>query len=180
MRKVHHRIRAAILKVVDFFYPPFRKFMTLQMYRYAACGGGNTLLNIFIYFITYNYILEKQVLDLGWIAFTPHIAAFFIAFCITFPIGFYLSMYVVFHGSYLRRRIQLIRYFLVAVICIFLNYVLLKLFVETFEWYPTPSLMITAGIVILFSYLSQRHFSFRRSGTEKPGRFKVKDLPQKQ
>ncbi len=143
--------------------------MPLQMYRYAACGGGTTLLNILIYFITYNYILKKQVFDLGFIAFTPHIAAFIIAFCITFPIGFYLSMYVVFHGSQLRRRIQLIRYFSVALVCIALNYILIKFFVETMKWYPTPSLIITAVIVIFFSYISQRNFSFRKANQFQTG-----------
>lgn len=153
--------------------------MSLQMYRYAACGGGNTLLNILIYFISYNYILKKQILDLGFIAFKPHIAAFIIAFCITFPIGFYLSMYVVFHGSFLRRRIQLIRYLSVALVCILLNYVLIKFFVEKLKWYPTPSLIITAVIVIFFSYISQRNFSFKKnnhyqpeSGIKTPGRLK--------
>ncbi len=134
--------------------------MTLQMFRYAACGSGNLFLNIFIYYISFHHLLKKEILDLGFIAFEPHIAAFFIAFLITFPIGFYLSMYVVFQGSFLRRRVQLVRYFLVAIACIFLNYFLLKIFVEKLGWYPTPSLMVTAGIVILFSYLSQRHFSF--------------------
>jgi putative flippase GtrA len=167
MRQIHHKIRHTILKVVDLFYPPFRKIMTLQMYRYAACGGGNTALNIFLYFISYNFILNKEILDLGFIAFKPHIAAFLMAFVVTFPIGFYLSMYVVFQGSYLRRRIQLLRYFMVAMVCIILNYVLLKVFVEQFGWYPTPSLVVTAGIVILFSYLSQRHFSFRSTQTKK-------------
>ncbi|MBA2328023.1 MAG: GtrA family protein [Flavisolibacter sp.] len=140
--------------------------MTLQMYRYAACGGGNTAFNIFLYFISYNYILNKNILDLGFFAFKPHIAAFLMAFVITFPIGFYLSMYVVFQGSYLRRRIQLLRYFMIAMVCIILNYVLLRIFVEQFGWYPTPSLVVTAGIVILFSYLSQRHFSFRNTQTK--------------
>lgn len=135
--------------------------MTLQMYRYAACGGGNTALNILIYFITYNFILQREVLHLGPVAITPHIAAFLIAFCITFPIGFYLSMYVVFQGSYLKRRIQLFRYFMVALMCIVLNYVLLKAFVEGLHIYPTPSMMMTTGIVVLFSYFSQRYFSFR-------------------
>lgn len=161
MRRIHEKVRALILKFVDLFYPLFKRFMPLQVYRYAACGGGNTAFNIFLYFIIYNFILQKQVLNLGFIAFTPHIAAFLIAFCITFPIGFYLSMYVVFHGSFLRRRIQLFRYFVVAMACIVLNYVLLKVFVEQFHWYPTPSMVITTGIVVLFSYLSQRHFSFK-------------------
>jgi hypothetical protein len=136
--------------------------MTLQMFRYAACGGGNFVFNVLIYFTTYNYILKKEVLDLGFIAFTPHIAAFFIAFCITFPIGFYLSMYVVFQGSYLRKRVQLVRYLLVALGSVILNYVMIKFLVEKLGFYPTPALITTAGVVILFSYLSQRHFSFRQ------------------
>lgn len=141
--------------------------MTLQMYRYAACGGGNTLFNILLYYVIYHYVLKAQIVHFGFMAFEPHIAAFIIAFCFTFPIGFYLSMFVVFQGSYLRRRVQLVRYFLVAMACLILNYILLKIFVEGLGWYPTPSLIVTAGIVVLFSYLSQRHFSFRLTKLDK-------------
>jgi putative flippase GtrA len=166
MQVIHRKIRSGILEVVDFFYPLFRRFMPLQTYRYAACGGSNTALNIFIFFIIHNFILKNKVLHIGSIAISSHVAAFFIAFCITFPIGFYLSMFVVFQGSYLRKRIQLVRYFAVALVCIFLNYVLLKLFVDSWGWYPTPSLMLTALIVITFSYLSQKHFSFKKEKLE--------------
>ena len=159
---IHRKIRAGILSLVDFFYPPFRHFMSLQTYRYAACGGSNTAFNIFLFFIIHNFILQNKVLYIGTVAVSSYVAAFLIAFCITFPIGFYLSMYVVFQGSYLRRRIQLVRYFAVALACIILNYVLLKLFVEVLGWYPTPSLMLTAVIVVTFSYLSQKHFSFKK------------------
>jgi putative flippase GtrA len=151
---------------VDFFYPPFKRLMPLQTFRYAACGGANTALNIFLFFILHNYVLEKEVLDLGFYALKPYTAAFLIAFFITFPIGFYLSMYVVFPGATLRRRVQLFRYFLVVLGCIVLNYAFLKLFVEVFGWFPTPSLMLTALIVIAFSYFSQRHFSFSRKARE--------------
>lgn len=136
--------------------------MPLQTYRYAACGGGNTAFNILLYFIAYNFVLQKSVLHLGPIAISAHIAAFLIAFVVTFPIGFYLSMYVVFSGSHLRRRIQFLRYFLVAVACIMLNYVFLKLFVDVLGWYPTPSMILTTFFVVVFSYLSQRHFSFQK------------------
>ena len=121
MKLLHRKIRAGILRLVDFFYPPFKRFMPLQTYRYAACGGTNTAFNIFLVFVIHNFILENKVVHAGSIAMTSHIAAFLIAFCITFPIGFYLSMYVVFQGSYLRRRIQLVRYFTVALACILLN-----------------------------------------------------------
>ncbi|HVF97161.1 MAG TPA: GtrA family protein [Flavisolibacter sp.] len=167
MRKVHHSVRKTIFSVLDIFYPLFKRFMSIQTYHYAACGGANTLFNIFLYHMFYNFALHKQVLDLGVIAFKPHVAAFIMAFFVTFPIGFYLSMYVVFQGSYLRRRIQLVRYFLVAMACVGLNYVLLKFFIETLGWskHPTLSLMATAVIVITFSYVSQRFFSFRSEQT---------------
>ena len=51
----------------------------MQTFRYAACGGGNTLLDIFIYFISYNFILEKEILYTPIGAISPYIAAFFIA-----------------------------------------------------------------------------------------------------
>ncbi len=135
--------------------------MPLQTFRYAACGGGNTVFGLFIYFISYNYILNKEILTLGAVSFKPHIAALFFSFIWSFPVGFYLSMYVVFQGSELKKRVQLFRYFLVAIGCILINYVFLKLFVEQFGWYPTPSQILTTVLVILFSYFSQRHFSFK-------------------
>lgn len=164
MKKAHNKVRKFIFSILDIFYPLFKRFMPLQTYHYAACGGANTLFNIFLYHIFYNYVLHRQVLDLTFIAFKPHIAAFIMAFFITFPIGFYLSMYVVFQGSFLRRRIQLVRYFIVAMICVLLNYVLLKFFIEVCGWYnhPTLSLALTAVFVIAFSYISQRHFSFQK------------------
>ena len=169
MKKLHHFIRNAVLSVVDFFYPPFRRFMPLQTFRYAACGGGNTLFNIFLFYLFHNYLFKKQVVDIGFYPLEPYTAAFLLAFCITFPIGFYLSMYVVFPGATLRRRVQLFRYFLIVIACIILNYFFLKLFVEVFKWYPTPSLMITAVIVIAFSYITQRHFSFAQKDKSSAG-----------
>lgn len=161
MRRVHYRVRSFILKFIDFFYPLFKRVMTLQMYRYAACGGSNTALNIFIYFISFHYVLHEKTLSFGFYAFEAPTAAYLIAFCITFPIGFYLSMFVVFQGSYLRRRVQLIRYILVVAGCMLITWLLLKVFVNYLGFYPTPSYMITTGFVIFFSYLSQRHFSFK-------------------
>src|ERR1700732_608815 len=100
-----------IISFIDFFYPPFSKIMPLQTFRYAACGGGNTMLDIFAFFICYNFILHKQDLDLGLLVFKPHIAAFIMSFCVSFPTGFFLMRNVVFPGSTLHGRVQLFRYF---------------------------------------------------------------------
>ena len=163
LKKLHQFIKTNIFKIIDIFYPLFRKLMPLHTFRYAACGGGNTLLNFFIFFVSYNFILKKQLVELGFIVISPHIAAFIMAFLITFPIGFYLNLFVVFEGSYLKKRTQLFRYFLVTLISILLNYLFLKLFIEQFGWYPTPSMILSTSFVILFSYFSQINFSFKKN-----------------
>ncbi len=150
-----------IIAFIDFFYPPFRKFMPEQTFRYAVCGGANTVLGLFIYFISYQYILKKEILDLGFFAFKPHIAALFISFCINFVVGFALMKFVVFVESNLKGRIQLLRYFLSFSVNLILNYLLLKLFVEVLFMNVLLSQFITTCIVVTISYLSQKHFSFK-------------------
>lgn len=161
MKRIHRNIKRTIFSVLDIFYPLVKRFMPLQTYHYAACGGSNTLLGLLVYYVSYNFILAKQNVLLGPFTITPHIMALFISTAVTLPIGFYLSMYVVFKGSYLRRRVQFFRYFLVALGCLLLNYVLLKLFVEVWHWYPTIAQLVNTIVVVAFSYVSQRHFSFR-------------------
>ena len=150
-----------IISFIDLFYPLFRKFIPLQTFRYLACGGSNTFLDIALYYVSYHYILKEKILHLGPIAISPYIAAFFMAFCVSFPLGFWLMRSIVFTGSTLRGRVQLFRYFLLVGVCIILNYVFLKLFVEQWGIYPTPSKMLTTVIVVLFSYLTQKHFTFK-------------------
>jgi putative flippase GtrA len=153
-----------LMQLIDFFYPPFQRFMPQQTFRYAACGGANQMLNLIVYYISYNFIFRKQNWDLGFITFKPHIAAFLVAFAVTFPIGFLLSRYVVFNQSAIKGRHQAVRYITVVVICLLLNYGLLKLFVEVFHWYPTPSMLLTILLVVTFSFLSQKRFAFKSVG----------------
>jgi len=135
--------------------------MPQQTFRYAACGSANTLLDIFIFFISYNYILRKQNLDLGFFVFKPYIAAFIMSFCVSFPVGFVLMRNVVFSESTLHRRVQLFRYFILVIICIALNYFFIKLFVEQFHIYPTIAKILTTLIVVTFSYLTQKKYTFK-------------------
>jgi len=140
--------------------------MPEQTFKYAATGGANTALDIFLYFIFYNFVLNKEIVDLGFYAISPHIAAFIMSFIITFPIGFLLAKFISFPGSFLRKRIQLLRYGITVTGSVVLNYIFLKLFVESFGWYPTPSKIVTTLIVILFSYTAQKYFTFKVDVTE--------------
>ncbi|WP_447642905.1 MULTISPECIES: GtrA family protein [Chitinophagaceae] len=162
MYKLHLKVKQAVLSVLDFFYPMFRRLMPLQTFRYAACGGSNLLLSVILYPLIYNFILKQQVIHIGPVAISAHIATLFLVFLATFPVGFYLSMFVVFPGSHLRRNIQLFRYFVVSMASLALNYLFLKLFVGVFHWWSTPSYYVNVVLVTAFSYFSQRHFSFRK------------------
>jgi putative flippase GtrA len=150
-----------IIRIVDFFYFPFLRFIPREIFRYGATGGANTAFDILLYFIFYNFVLNRQILDLGIVAISPHIAAFLLVFPITFCTGFILAKYVTFTASELRGRIQLFRYGLTVLGAILLNYVFLKFFVEYAGLYPTLSKALTTIIVVAFSYLMQRYFSFK-------------------
>ena len=147
--------------VIDWFYPPFKKFMPIQTFRYAACGGGNTVLDICLFFVSYNYILHKEMVHTPWLTVSPHIAAFLMSFIVTFPVGYFLSRYVVFEGTSAPKREQLPKYMAVVLGSILLNYFFLKVFVETFGMYATLAKICTTVFVVAFSYFSQKHFTFK-------------------
>lgn len=166
MRRHIHTVRDLVLPLIDFFYPPFRKIMSIQTFRYAASGGVNTILSLALYYICFQFVLDEKDLDLGFYAFKSHVAALFIAFCFSFPFGFFLMKYVVFSDSKMKGKIQLLRYFMVYLFNLVLNYILLKIFVEIFRLYAPIAQVLTTGIIILFSYLAQRHFTFRIDNAE--------------
>lgn len=161
MRKHIHNARDLLLPLIDLFYPLFRKMMNLQTFRYAVCGALNTVVGFIVFYISFKFIFSGNNLDLGFYVFTPYTVALFFSFCISFPFGFFLMKYVVFTDSTLRGKAQLLRYFLVYLINLFLNYVLLKITVEILRIYPTIAQMIDIMILVLLSYLFQRHFTFR-------------------
>jgi len=161
------KIRDLIIRIIDWFYFPFLRFIPIEIFRYGATGGTNMILDIFLYFIFYRYILHMQVFYVGFLAISPHIAAFLLVFPITFTTGFLLAKYVTFTASELRGRIQLFRYGIAVMGSILLNYIFLKLFVEFVGLYATLSKAITTVIVVVYSYILQRYFSF------KTGRFLI-------
>ena len=154
-------MKRLIENILDLFYPFFNKIFDKTTFRYAACGGANTIFDLLLFFLIYNFILQKQFIFLPFITVSPHIAAFLLAFCISFPTGFLLNKTIVFQDSYLRGRVQLFRYFLTVCLSLFLNYIFLKFFVERLHFYPTLSKFLTTFFVVGVSFISQRYFSFK-------------------
>jgi putative flippase GtrA len=153
-------MRKIILSLIDPFYPIFRPIMDLQTYRYGVCGAGNTSLDIVVYFLCYNLLLQKEAINLGSLIISPHIAALIGGFLVSFPVGFFVMSTIVFTESDLRGRTQLFRYFSVIVFNLLLNYVFLKIMVEVLGIFPTVSKVIITAVIIVVSYLLQRKFTF--------------------
>ncbi len=162
LRNIESWIERTLTKFIDFFYPPFRKVMSLELFRYAACGGMNLAFDWVLYYVLYRLVFKGQVYDLGFIAFEPHIAAYIVEFPITFLTGFWMARHISFSGSTLRGRTQIVRYFLVTLGNLLLNYAGLKLFVEVFHWWPTIARILISIICVTFSYLTNKFYSFRK------------------
>ena len=150
-----------IIGILDFFYPPFKVIFSPETYRYAITGGMNLILDIILYFIFYHYVVDKQIVDLGFVAMSPHIAAFVFVFPITFSTGFFLAKFVTFTNSKIQGKKQLIRYAMSVGGSILLNYLLLNLFVVHFEFFATPSKIIITFIIVGYSYAVQKFFTFK-------------------
>ncbi len=153
--------RSILLRIIDFFYPLFSRWMPLQTYRYAACGGGVTVLGLLVYFLAYNFVFDTEIVSFGPVVMTRYIAAYVLSFCVSFPVGFFLSKFIVFQESHLRGRIQLFRYAVLQGLNIALNYTLLHFFAGFLGFWATPSQTLTSGIIAVFSYFFQRYISFR-------------------
>ena len=159
-----------ITKIVDFFYRPFRKYIPQQLFRYAACGGGNMVLDWVLYFLLYNFVIGHELIyiplpfasNLSPICLTPHIMTLLIVFPITLLTGFWLNKYVTFTQSSLRGYKQLLRYILIVIVNLLVNYFGLKLLVEVCGIYPTPSKMIITIITVIVSFFGQKYFSFKK------------------
>ena len=164
-----NKLAQIITKIIDFFYIPFRKIMPEQLFRYAACGGGNLVLDWILYFLIYNFIIGHDLVNLGFQiydfkfeqAITPHIATLCIVFPITLLTGFWLQKYVTFTTSQLNSWRQLSRYIFIVGVNLAINYFGLKLCVEIWGWYPTPSKMVITLITVAISYFGQKYYTFR-------------------
>lgn len=133
------------------------------------------VLDWILYFLIYNFVVGHEIVNLSfeignWSfeqAITPHIAAFCIVFPITLLTGFLLQKYVTFTQSDLHGVRQLGRYTLIVAVNLAVNYFGLKLCVETFGWYPTPSKMVITIVTVVISYLGQKYYTFTKRKNEK-------------
>ena len=84
--------------------------MSKQLFRYAACGGGNIVLDWILYFLIYNFVIGHDLvyINLSPISYhlclTPHIATL----CIVFPIRIALQAMLEKKAVMSRKRGRLV------------------------------------------------------------------------
>lgn len=161
MRNICVTVGHVIRTVIDFFYPPFHKYMDVQFFRYGVTGAANLVFDWVLYFLIYNFVLQHRVLNLGFVSISSHIASLGIKFPIVLLSGFLLQKYVTFTSSDLRGHIQLFRYIAVFFVNLAINYLGLKLLVDYFDFYPSPSNMAISIVTIAISYIFQKHYTFK-------------------
>lgn len=155
-----------IRNITDFLYPPFRRLCTPEFFRYGVCGAGNLLLGTLVYFLFYNFVIGHELVYFTlfgreW-CITPHIATLCIQFPVTLLTGFWLNRYVTFTESSVKGRKQFVRYVFIFAFNVAFNYFGIKLLVEFFHVYPTPSQMIISVASVAISYFYNKYFSFRK------------------
>ncbi len=162
-------IRKAINSFIEFFYFPFLRFIPLNTFKYAVCGGTTVLVDFFVYYFFLYFIFETELISFfGIVEISKEIAAHVIAFLVSFPLGFGLNKWVVFKESMLRGRVQLFRYGLTVSSCFGISYLFMKLFIFGLEWDPVVSKILTTVLVTFYSYFMQLYFSFQVRGANAP------------
>ena len=161
-------MRKIITLILDFFYPLVKRFIPRETFYYAACGGGNLVLSWILFFVFYQFVFSKETSHfyLSWLnnkhlAISAYTYSSICCFCINFTIGFLLMKYVVFTNSELGGRVQLFRYGLSSLASAILSWVLLKFFIEVLNFFPSIANIIASCIVVIWSYIMQRKFTFR-------------------
>lgn len=160
MRKIFIASGRFIAKLIDFFYPPFKRYFSLQFFRYGVSGVLNLVFSWFSYFFIYQFIIQKRLVNLGVVTLSAHTAALAVNFVLILLTGFFLQKYVTFTASELKGRRQLIRYIQVALVNLFINYWGLKFMVDYMHVFASISNAIVSLVVTIISYILQTKYTF--------------------
>jgi putative flippase GtrA len=156
-----------LTRFINLLHYPVRYLIPEETFKYGFCGGLNLCLDTVLYFLFFNFIFNKQDVDIYITVLSSHIASLFSVFPITFIIGFLLNKYIVFTTSNLTTNIQFKRYLMSGLLALILSYLSMKFLVDYLNLYPTPSRFTTIIITVLTSYLLQRNFTFKQANIKK-------------
>ncbi len=138
-----------------------KKIFRLRVVRYFFTAITATSVDVFAYFLTYNYVIRKNDFHIAdHFTIGAPTVALMISFCFGLVTNFTLTRKFVFTESDLRVRHQLMRYTAVALGALVMNYFLMNFLIREFQWYPTLSRAAAAVSVGVISFMVHKTFSF--------------------
>jgi putative flippase GtrA len=148
---------------LDFFYPIVSRIFDKTTYYYAVAGSTNLVLGWVLFWVLDHWVINSKTLELPLFKHPVHSYTVIAAVCgvVSFLFGFLMMRYVVFTESQLKGRIQFFRYGLSALISATVNWLLIKLMVDTFTWNASLCNVFASLVVVTISYFLQRKFSFK-------------------
>ena len=143
------------------------KILQYKLIRYGLSAAIATCVDVCVYYIAFNFIYKKQDLHLaGFLVLSAPTASLIISYTCGLITNFTITKYYVFTESDLRGHHQLMRYVMVAVLILFLNYGMMSFLIKELQWYPTISRATSAIVIGLLSFVIHKAFSFRVSKEE--------------
>ena len=148
---------------LDLFYPLVSRIFDKTTYYYAAAGSTNLVLGWVLFWFLDHVLINATTVNLPILNHPVHSYTMVAAICAVFSylFGFFMMRYVVFTESQLKGRVQFFRYGLSALISATVNWILIKLMVDTFSWNASLCNVFASVVVVTISYFLQRRFSFK-------------------
>lgn len=148
---------------LDLFYPLVSRIFDKTTYYYAVAGSTNLVLGWVLFWVLDHWVINRHTVELPLLDHPVHSYTVIAAVCgvFSFLFGFLMMRYVVFTESQLKGRVQFFRYGLSALISATVNWILIKLMVDTFAWNASLCNVFASVVVVTISYFLQRKFSFR-------------------
>ena len=138
-----------------------KNVLQVKAFRFLISGGTATMVDVVTYFVCLHYVFNTPFTAFGLTMSIP-IISLLVSYSAGFVTNFIISKFFVFQGSDLRTRIQLLRFFMVAIAVFCMNYLILKVLLQ-FEIFPTIARLMSAAIVAFLSFLLHNSFTFKKS-----------------
>ncbi len=163
-------MKELITRFIDRLYLPFvQRYIPREVFRYAACGGTNLLFDWLLYYLCFHFLFGEADWEFGFLTISPPIAALLVSSPVSTLTGFWLQKNIAFRAKTIGSVGQFFRYVLVYGANLFINYVGLKLLVDLCGFWATPSKITITVITVIFSFLMQKYFTFRKSTRNRRG-----------
>lgn len=144
----------------------WQTFTNNQIVRFFLSAGVAAVADSIAYYIIINFIINHSDVLIGNKLIKAHEFSFIISYSFGVLVNFIITKFLVFTDSTLKNRQQFSRFVLVACLGFFANYILLKIFVEVFNFWPTFARVAALLSLGIASYYIHRLFTFRNENDD--------------